>query len=84
MPERLRSASQRVVGAKQTLRAAEAGRAQVVFVARDAEQRVIVPVVQHAQRHGIEVVFVDTMIDLGRMCGIEVGAAAAAIVPRDD
>lgn len=80
----LRDAGHRVVGAKQTLRAAETGRAQMVFVARDADQRVVAPVVEGARRRGVEVVVVETMIELGRMCGIEVGAAAAAIVPRDD
>jgi len=83
MPERLRSARQRLVGAKQTLKAAESGRVEVIYVAKDAEQRVVAPIVAQAQRNGIEIVLVETMVDLGRMCGIEVGAAAAAIAPRD-
>lgn len=80
MPERLRAARHKVVGAKQTLKAAETGRARVVFLARDAEERVLSPIVRQAQEHGTEVVFVDTMQQLGRMCGIEVGAAAAALM----
>jgi large subunit ribosomal protein L7A len=80
MPERLRSATQRLVGAKQTLKAAEGGRAKVIFLARDAEDRVLSPIVRQAQEHGIEIVYVESMLSLGRMCGIEVGAAAAALM----
>ncbi len=81
MPERLRATRRRAVGAKQTLRALQSGAARVVYVAGDAEQRVVRPVVSMAQSlPGVEVVTVDTMARLGRLCGIEVGAACAAIL----
>lgn len=80
MPERLRSARQRTVGAKQTLKAVEGGRASIVFLARDAEERVLAPIVRQAQQHGIEIVYVESMVQLGRICGIEVGAASAALM----
>lgn len=80
MPERLRSARQRAVGAKQTLKAVEGGRARIVFLARDAEERVLAPIVRQAQQHGIEIVYVESMVQLGRICGIEVGAASAALM----
>ena len=82
MPDRLRDPASRLVGAKQTLKAAESGRATAVYVARDADERVIAPILVQAQQHDIEVVYVESMSCLGRMCGIEVGAAAAAIRPR--
>ena len=80
MPERLRAARHKSVGAKQTLKAAETGRAKVVFLAKDAEERVLAPIVRQAQTRGIEIVYVESMQQLGRMCGIEVGAAAAALL----
>jgi len=80
MPERLRNARNKIVGAKQTLKAAEAGRASVVYLAKDAEDRVSAPIVRQAQERGIEVVYVETMQQLGKLCGIEVGAAAAALL----
>jgi large subunit ribosomal protein L7A len=78
--ERLRTARKRSIGTKQTAKAIEKGNAQLVFVARDAEEQVTKAVVQTAQEHGLEVILVDSMVALGRACGIEVGAATAAIL----
>lgn len=77
--ERLRQAESKSVGAAQTARALARGRAALVFVARDAERRVTDPVIRVAQELGVEVVEVDSMRELGRTCGIAVGAAVAAI-----
>jgi large subunit ribosomal protein L7A len=76
----LREASARVVGTHQTAKAVGQGRAQVVFVSRDADRRITEPVVRAAAERGLPVVEVDTGRELGRACGIAVGAAAAAIV----
>ncbi len=80
MPERLRSAMNKLVGAKQTLKAVEAGRASVIYLAKDAEERVSSPIVRQALERDTEIVYVETMQQLGKLCGIEVGAAAAALV----
>lgn len=77
--ERLRAAKARTVGLKQTLKAVERGLARVVFVARDAEERVVAGLVQQAQAKNIPLVWVDSMAWLGRVCKIEVGASAVAI-----
>ncbi len=78
--ERLRLAEARAVGASQTAKAIQRGRAVLVFVAREAERRVTEPVTRAAQAQGIEVVEVESARDLGRACLIQVGAAAAAIL----
>jgi large subunit ribosomal protein L7A len=80
MPERLRSARNRCVGTKQTLKAVETGRAIVVYLAQDADPKVTGQVAAKALECGVEVVRVASMKDLGKMCGIEVGAAAAAVL----
>lgn len=80
MPERLTKARSRAVGARQTLKALENGTAQVVFVARDAEERVVKPVEDLCRRQGAELVYVDNMRELGKYCSINVGAAAAALL----
>jgi len=80
MPERLRTARRKKVGAKQTLKAIETGLAEVVYVARDADDRVTGPVTRMAEGAGIEIVSVESMKELGRLCGIEVGAASAAVL----
>lgn len=78
--ERLRAAEFRAVGTNQTAKAIGRGRAQVVFVARDADRRVVDGVLVAARGRGLEVVEAASMRELGRACGIAVGAAAAAIL----
>lgn len=82
--EDLRRATKLIVGTKETLKALEDGRAKAVFVARDADQTVIRPVLDLASQGEVEVVFVEFMSDLGKACGIEVGAASAAIPTGQD
>jgi large subunit ribosomal protein L7A len=77
---RLRAATVRAVGAHQTARAIARGRAAEVFVAADADARVIEPVVAAASAHGVRLVEVGSATALGRACGIAVGAAAAAVL----
>lgn len=76
----LESAKKKIVGTKQTLKALEKGLAKKVFIATDAEQHVIKPLIRQCDEKGIPVVMVDTMKNLGKACGIEVGCAAAALV----
>lgn len=83
MPERLRTAKRRIVGTKQTLKAVQAGAAAIVYVAKDAEERVLRPLRAELANSRCEVVEVESMQLLGRMCGIDVGAAAAAILEED-
>ncbi len=78
--ERLRAAAHRAVGTNQTSKAISHGIAQVVFVAKDADRRIIGEVLAAATARGLEVIEIDSMRELGRACGIAVGAASAAIV----
>lgn len=78
--EKLKTASSRVVGTKQTARAVESGQAAVVFLAEDADEYIKRRIGQLCEDHGIIVESVDTMKKLGEMCGIQVGAATAAIL----
>lgn len=67
------------IGTKQTLKALEQDKALEVFVARDADPRVVAKVIQLCKVKGVKLTYVDTMDSLGKSCGIEVGAAAAAL-----
>lgn len=78
--ERLKAAAHLAVGTNQTSKAISHGIAQVIFVAKDADRRVIGEVVAAAAARGLEVIEIDSMRELGRACGIAVGAASAAIV----
>lgn len=76
----LESAKKKTVGIKQTLKALEKGLAKKVFIASDAEQHVVRPLQQRCQEKCVPVIMADTMKSLGKVCGIEVGCAAAALV----
>ena len=80
MIEELRKARRRTVGTRQTLRAVERGEAVAVFVALDAEPHVVRQLVAQCQQKAIGVYPVETMRTLGQICGVQVGAASAAIL----
>jgi large subunit ribosomal protein L7A len=74
----------RAVGVREARKHLERGRVEQVVVARDAEERVTADLVREAAARGVPVLYTDSMEELGRACGIQVGAAAAAILhPRE-
>ena len=77
MLEELKQA-QKVVGSKQARRALRDGRAKKIYIARDADPRMLQPLVQEAVHAGVRVEQADSMKLLGEACGIAVGAAIAA------
>lgn len=80
MLEKLKSARKKVIGTKQTTKALDRGIAQVVFVAEDADDHLKAPLLDKCREKGVEVVLVSSMKELGEACGIEVGAASAALL----
>ncbi len=76
----LQQAQKKTVGSKQTLKAIKRGQVKVVYIALDAERQVTQIVLQACQSQGIPVVEIETMYNLGRICGIEVGCAVAAVL----
>lgn len=73
---------QRVAGVKAATRAVAAGRTDRVYVARDANLRLIRGLLDLCESLGVEVVQVDTMQELGEYCGLRVGAAACAEIKK--
>ena len=73
------SGSNKVVGAKQARRALAAGRAVRLYVAMDADPRLLQPLVQEAVNRQVPVTQVPSMKELGASCGIAVGAAVAVL-----
>ena len=70
----------KVVGFKQTRRALNDGRAKTVFLAQDADPALTEPLAELAGSKGVPVVWTERMKELGKACGIAVGAAVAAAV----
>ena len=74
------SAKNKIVGIKQLRKALRDGSAQKVFVAMDADPKLVQPICVSCREGGVPVEEVPTMAELGRACGIEVGAAVAALL----
>ena len=70
----------KTVGLKQSQRAIREGRAQQVFLADDAEGRIRQEMERLCGLAGIPVTPVASMEELGRACGIRVGAAVAVVL----
>ena len=75
--EMLKSAK-KSIGVKQTTKAVEKGLAAHVFIARDADERVVSPIRLLCSQKGLPVDDNVSMAELGKACAIDVGAAAAA------
>lgn len=79
MLEELKNA-RKVVGLNQTVRAVEEQAAKKVYIAKDSDPRVIMPLYVLCQQYEVEVEQVESMKVLGKACGIEVKAAVACIL----
>lgn len=79
MPARLMRAT-KVVGAKQTIKALDDHVVKAVYIAKDADNKVVQPVIDKCKRLNVELVYLNTKAELGRACGIDVGAAVASII----
>lgn len=77
--ERLKN-GKKVIGIKQTTKAVTKNIATCVFLADDADERVLAPLRALCEANEVEVVRASDMKSLGLACSIAVGAAAAAIV----
>lgn len=78
--EEIKEVAKKTVGTKQTLRAVKENRALKVFIAKDAQRHVYEPLLRLCEEKKVPVVWVDTMVELGQACGIEVGCASVAIL----
>ena len=69
-----------LVGTKQTMRAIEEGDARIVFLAKDANENILKNILDLCEGKEIEVVYVDTMEEIGKACAISREAASACII----
>ncbi|WP_346354663.1 L7Ae/L30e/S12e/Gadd45 family ribosomal protein [Azotosporobacter soli] len=73
----------RAVGIKQVTKSLEKDRASLVFLAADADERVVMPLREMCRMKGIVVEAAASMKELGKACQIEVGAAAVAVLRQE-
>lgn len=79
MLEQLKTAK-RIVGIKQIQKALSEARVETVFFAEDADPNLLAPVLSTCEAQGLRTVPVPEKRKLGQACGIDVAAAAAAIL----
>lgn len=72
--------TQRVAGVKQCRRAIVEQRVRQVLLAKDADPAVTDALVRLCQAEGLPVESTHTMAELGRSCGLSVGAAVVALL----
>ncbi|MDP3012774.1 MAG: ribosomal L7Ae/L30e/S12e/Gadd45 family protein [Candidatus Subteraquimicrobiales bacterium] len=72
----------RVVGVNQTKKAIINGAAQKVFIAQNAEAKLVAELLDLCCKREISVCEVESKEALGAACGIKVGAAAAVLIRR--
>jgi len=77
--EKVNQAKKTVIGTKQAVKAIHGGHVVEILVARDADTRITQSAIQIAQEKGVKVEFVESKIELGKACGLQVGAAVVAI-----
>jgi len=69
-----------IVGAKQLRKALQKGIARYVYLAENADPAITETIENLCLQLNVAYAWVATMADLGRACGIDVGAAAAAVI----
>ena len=77
--EKIKQASQTIIGTKQAVKAMRVGQVLEVFVALDADSWVTDPAILFAKEIGVPITLVESKKELGKACGIHVGAAVVAI-----
>lgn len=78
MLEKLKNAS-KVVGTRRLIRAIQAGEIAEAYIARDADLFIVRQVREACSQANVRMVEVDTMVQLGQACGVEVKTASAGI-----
>ncbi|MDX8047378.1 50S ribosomal protein L7ae-like protein [Gracilibacillus sp. S3-1-1] len=71
--------TEKIIGTKQVLKAIKNGHAKEVIIASDADLHLTSRVSQTATEHSVPISYVDSMKELGKACGIDVGAATVVI-----
>ena len=69
-----------VVGLKQSAKAIASGLAKYVYLAENADPFITEGLEKSAAEKGAQIIYVDTMKELGTMCGISVGASCAIVL----
>ncbi|MCF6461402.1 ribosomal L7Ae/L30e/S12e/Gadd45 family protein [Clostridium sp. Cult3] len=70
----------KVVGTKQVKRALDNKKVEIVYIAKDADKKIIEEIAEACSQKQVDVVYVASMRELGKACNIDVSAASAALL----
>jgi large subunit ribosomal protein L7A len=80
MEHELNNAQNRVVGQRQVLRALDGNKAARVYLGKDADGFIYHRINGLCEEKNVPVTVVDSMQELGKLCSVDVPAAAAAVL----
>ena len=66
------------VGTKQVLKAVQCGETKKVYIGKDVESHIVAELIKICKQNKIDIIYVESMKELGKLAGIEVKAATAA------
>ena len=75
---------EKVIGLKQVLKQAQRKALKVIYLAADVDRSVGEKVITAAKAHNIPVLPITSKRELGRLCGIEVGAACVGMYNKEN
>ncbi|MGP3778967.1 ribosomal L7Ae/L30e/S12e/Gadd45 family protein [Halanaerobium saccharolyticum] len=74
------STDELLVGSKQTLKAIAGNQVKKIFLAKDIDQPLKQEILEAVNNNNIPFEIVESKNELGRICGIDVSAASAALL----
>jgi len=77
--EKVKQVKKTIIGTKQAVKAMKNGLVKEVYIALDVEERIIELARLTAQENNVLIHYVESKIDLGKACGLRIGASVVAI-----
>ena len=71
---------QYVCGAKQVLAGLKNETLQAVYIAKEADLDLLKEIVKLATESNVEIIYKDTLQEVGKLCNIDVGSAASGLI----
>lgn len=68
------------VGYRQSVDAVRCGNVKKAYIAKDADEHIVLQFCELCKECGVEVIFADSKKMLGKVCGINVSAACAVVL----
>jgi large subunit ribosomal protein L7A len=77
--EKVKQAKKTIIGTKQAVKAMKKGLVKEVYIALDVDERIIELARLTAQENNVFIHYVESKVDLGKACGLRLGASVVAI-----